>query len=310
MEVPTTLREAVIMFADKEFAREFVVQLRWPNGVVCPTCGAQDVAFIPTRKIWRCKTKHPKREFSTKTGTIFEDSPISFDKWLPAMWLLSANKNGISSLELSRALHVTQKTAWFMLHRIRLAMQSGTYEQLTGEVESDETYIGPNWRSVNRRVTGKKAKGPKTGKTSVMGILQRGGDIHAFVVPDAKQETLIPKVIEHVAPGATIYTDELRSYHVLKNSYRHHVINHAERYVDGNIHTNGVESFWAMLKRAIFGSYIHVDPIHLDRYVSEQVFRFNTRELHDTPRFVRAVRGSLGKRLTYQDLIKRWAQTP
>ena len=311
------------MFADREFAHEFVVQLRWPNGIVCPTCGSKDVQKIvrevysrskhpkPPHQhtIWRCKSDHPKREFSAKTGTIFEESPIGFDKWLPAMWLLSANKNGISSVELGKALHLTQKTTWFVLHRIRLAMTTGTYEKLTGEIESDETYVGPKSRSLNRRVSGKKAAGPQAGKTSVMGILQRGGNIRAFVVPDAKQETLIPKIIEHVGPGAMIYTDELRSYHALKAGYVHKVINHAERYVDGNIHTNGVESFWAMLKRAIFGSYIHVDPIHLDRYVSEQVFRFNTRELHDAPRFVRAVRGGVGKRLTYQDLIKRWAQT-
>jgi transposase-like protein len=307
MEVPTTLLEAVKMYSNEDVARSFFVTVRWPHGVTCPTCGCQDLYDIPERRIYRCKNKekHPRQEFSAKTGSIFEDSPIGFSKWLPAMWMLSSDRNGISSMELHRSLGVTQKTAWFMLHRIRLAMKSKTFEKLRGPVEGDETLIGAKARGGERPGDhhGRKSKGPLQGKQIVQGLIQRKGDVRAFVVSDQKRSTLVPKIKEHVRPGATIYTDSLGSYTALAKDFYHFVVNHNHEYVRGEIHTNSIEAFWSVLKRTLKGTYIAPRPAHLQRYVEEQVFRFNTRELHDTPRFVRAARGCTGKRITYKTLI-------
>lgn len=307
MEAPETLLEAIRQFADPEAAQQYFAAVRWPHGIACPRygCGSADVRYISgKRPRWVCK--ECKREFTAKVGTIFEDSPIGFDKWLPAIWLLSANRNGISSCELARALGVTQKTAWFMLHRIRIAMQSESFEQLSGDVEADETYIGPKAASTNRRgAKDPKAKGPGANKTTVMGFRQRGGKVRAFVVKDTRRGTLLPKVMEHVAPGATIYTDALKSYTELRYSYRHFVINHAESYVKGHVHTNSIENFWSVLKRTLGGTYICPRPKHLDAYLDEQIFRFNERENADGPRFAKAVRGADCKRLTYRQLTAR-----
>ena len=309
METPKTLLEAITYFSDPQRAHDFVKELRWPNGVACPRmgCGSADVREIRgKRPRWFCRDC--KREFTAKVNTIFEDSPIGFDKWLPAMWLLSSAKNGISSMEVHRALGVTQKTAWFMLHRIRLAMQDGNFEKLSGEVEADETFIGPTGPSILRR-SGIKAKkggrGPSYGKTTVMGIRERGGKVRAWVVPDNRRKTLLPKIFEHVTAGSTVYTDALGSYHDLRHDYVHAVINHAEKYVDGRVHTNSIENFWSVLKRTIGGTYICPRPKHLDRYLEEQIFRFNERENTDGPRFVKAVKGADSKRLTYKKLIRR-----
>ena len=242
METPSTLLEATRIFANPDVAREFVVALRWPNGVACPRmgCGSADIQWIATRKLWRCKGC--KRQFTAKVGTIFEDSPIGFDKWLPAMWLLSSAKNGISSLELHRSLGVTQKTAWFMLHRLRLAMQAESFEMMTGPVEIDETYIGPKHRREPLHKTEcRKSKGPSAGKTVVMGIVERGGRVTAEVVPNSRESTLLPKIKETVAAGATVYTDALVSYRNLdRHDYAHYVINHAQEYVRGHVHTNSI----------------------------------------------------------------------
>jgi len=302
-ESPKTLLEAIRAFRDPAVAQQYFAQIRWPHGVACPRmgCGSADVRYIAgKRPRWICRDC--KREFTAKVGTIFEDSPIGFDKWLPAIWLLSANRNGISSCELGRALGITQKSAWFVLHRIRLAFQSQTFEQLRGEVEADETFVGPTARSASRR--GKSPQGsPHANKAVVMGFRERGGLVRAFVVRDSKRDTLLPKVFEHVAPGATVYTDALQSYAELRQSYRHFVINHAERYVrDHHVHTNSIENFWSVLKRTIGGTYICPRPKHLDRYLDEQIFRFNAREDKDGPRFVEALKGADGKRLTYKGL--------
>lgn len=303
--LPSTLLEAVHQFADPQVAHDFFARLRFPNGVACPRqgCGSADVATIKGRNAWRCR--ECKRHFSVKVGTIFEASPIGFDKWLPAMWLLSANRNGHSSCELARGLGVTQKTAWFMLHRIREAMRTQSFEKLAGEVEVDETYVGPTGRSLARYGdTAKKARGPVYRKTIVMGFRERSGKTRAFVVKDTKKETLLSKVVESVAPGATIYTDALGSYHDLRHSYAHEVINHAEEYVRGRVHTNGIENFWGVLKRTIGGTYICPRPFHLDAYLDEQIFRFNERESKDGSRFMRAAKGANGRRLTYKTLTQ------
>lgn len=290
------------MYADPKVAHDAFVSMRWPHAIACPrmSCGSADVRAIGgSRPRWLCKDC--QREFTAKTGSIFEDSPIGFNKWLPALWLLSSARNGISSCELSRALKVTQKTAWFMLHRIRLAMQAGGFEQLTDEVEVDETYVGGKQHGTIRNpFTGKlKSPGTKAGKATVLGMLQRGGKIKAFVVPNAKRITLLPRIREHVAPGSIVYTDALKSYHDLKDDYTHEIINHSFEYVRGNVTTNRIESFFSVLKRTIKGTYIAPRPWHLQRYLDEQIFRFNERESQDGPRFVEAVKGADGKRLTY-----------
>jgi len=301
---PKTLLEAVQYFADPAVAEEYAAKVRWPHGAACPRmgCGSAQVSYMPKARRWYCADC--KRKFSAKVGSIFEDSPITFSRWLPAIWMLSNDRNGISSCELGRALGVTQKTAWFMLHRIRLGIQSGSFEKLRGNVEADETYIGGKLSHPRPGRTGTKAKGPAAGKTTVIGIMERGGKVRAFSVPDNRKNTLLPKLFDNVAPGATIYTDSLASYRNLSQSYRHFIINHAQEYVrDRHIHTNSIENFWSVLKRTIGGTYICPRPKHLDRYLDEQIFRFNTREDTDGPRFVQALKGTDGKRITYRDLI-------
>jgi len=307
MREPKTLLEAVQYFSNPNVAEQYAAKVRWPNGVACPRmgCGSAAVAYMPKARRWYCN--ECKRKFSAKVGSIFEDSPISFSKWLPAIWMLSNDRNGISSCELARALGVTQKTAWFMLHRVRLGIQSGSFEKLHGEVEADETYIGGKPRHpFPLRWTG-KSKGPAVGKTTVIGLIERGGKVRAFVVPNNRKGTLLPKVFEHVEPGSTVYTDSLASYRQLKESYKHFIISHAQRYVEGIVHTNSIENFWSVLKRTIGGTYICPRPKHLDRYLDEQIFRFNSRKAKDGPRFVQALKGADGKRITYRELIGKKA---
>lgn len=306
METPGSLLEAITYFSDPDRALAYFVAIRWPYGVACPRvgCGSANVQLIGKRRVWRCKDC--QRQFTAKVGTIFEDSPLPLTKWLPAIWLISSNRNGVSSCELARAITVTQKTAWFMLHRIRLAMQAESFEAFSGEVEADETYIGPSARSVNRYGDkSKKARGPAYRKTIVMGIRERGkgGKVRAMVVKDTKRGTLLPHLAQSVVPGSTIYTDALGSYHDLRHAYVHEVINHAERYVAGKVHTNSIENFWSVLKRTLGGTYICPRPQHLDRYLDEQIFRYNDREIEDGPRFAKAAKGADGKRLTYKALV-------
>jgi transposase-like protein len=257
--------------------------------------------------MWKCRDC--KRQFSVKVGTIFEDSPIGLDKWLPALWMIVNHKNGISSHELARALGVTQKTAWFMNHRLRLAMQSNSIEKISGEVEVDETYIGGKARYISK---GKRLKGRASGyrgKAIVMGLLERNvpaeqtSRIRAIMVPSAKRAHLLPHVYENIEAGAQVFTDALHSYHELKHSYDHKVIDHAESYAVGNVHTNGLENFWSLLKRGLRGTYVSVEPFHLFRYLDEQCFRFNERKSSDAARFLLALSSVFGKRLTYAALI-------
>jgi len=302
--LPRILLEAVRHFADPDTCREFMVALRWPNGVICPTCGRTDARFLSTRKLWECKAKHPRKQFSIKVGTIFEDSPLGMDKWLPVVWLIANCKNGISSYEVARALGVTQKTAWFMLQRVRVAMETGTFRKVVGEVEVDETFIGGRAKNMHKKVREAKIKGrgPKD-KTAVMGILQRRGEVRAFVVDNTKKGTLQAKVRENVVPGSEIFTDALRSYEGLSPEYAHEAVDHAECYVRGNVHTNGLENFWSLLERTLGGTYVAVAPFHLHRYVNEQVFRYNTRKGTDADRFVAVAANTVGRRLTYKELI-------
>ena len=302
---PQSLIEAVTYFSDIDVATEFVANLRWPNGPVCPKCGGLEVGYISTRRVWKCRHKECKRQFSVKVGTIFEDSALGLDKWLPAVWLIANSKNGISSHELARSLGTTQKSAWFMLHRIRLAMQTGSFSKLSGEVEVDEAYIGGKAANMHpakrkRTITG---RGRATnGKTPVLGMLERDGNIRAEVVPDIKQETLQTRIHETVEPGATVYTDALRSYSGLDSRFAHETIDHAESYVNGRVHTNGIENFWSLLKRSLHGTYVSVDPVHLLRYLDERVFTFNLREHTDYGRFEAVLGACSGRRLTYAEV--------
>ena len=289
---------------------------RWPAGVICPPCGSDKAKFSEKRRTWTCNKHHSKREFSIKIGSVCEDSAIGLDKWLTALWLLSNCKNGISSCELARDLNVTQKTAWFMLHRIRLALQDETFgSKLGGEVEVDETFIGGKARNMHLDVKKRRIAG--TGgrdKTAVMGILERGGYVRATVVPSRKKSVLQAEVKKHVEAGAALYSDFLLSYEGLAAEYAHQVVDHAEKYVDGQVHTNGLENFWSLLKRGISGSYVSVEPFHLFRYLDEQVLRYNNRatkkrNVTDADRFDMAVRKIFGKRLTFASLTGKLAET-
>jgi transposase-like protein len=302
---PKSLQEAIVYFSNPDNCIDYIAVRRWPNGVICPGCGATKVSFNATRRTWKCGSHHPKREFSIKVGTIYEDSPISLDKWLTATWMLTNCKNGVSSYEIARDVKVTQKSAWFMLQRIRLAMQDEFFgSKLGGEVEVDETFIGGKARNMHvserkRRITGTGTKD----KTAVMGILERGGKVRAAVVPSRRKTVLQEEVRKHVTAGAALYSDALMSYEGLATDYAHRVVDHATQYVDGRVHTNGLENFWSLLKRGISGTYVSVEPFHLHRYLDEQMFRFNNRkELDDAGRFDLAVRQIVGKRITFAQL--------
>jgi transposase-like protein len=315
MKKPKTLQDAILYFADADNCLNFMVERRWPNGVECPTCGRKDVRFISTRRMWECKAQHSRKQFSCKVGTIFEDSALPLDKWLIAIWMIANCKNGVSSYEIGRALGVTQKSAWFMLHRIRLAMQNRSIIKMGGdgsEVEVDETFIGGAARFMHadkrkRRITETGTKD----KVAIVGVLQRGGDIRAAVVGNRKKHGLQTHIAAHVKAGSAIYTDALMSYQGLRDKgFQHEVIDHAEGYVDGRVHTNGLENFWSLLKRGLKGTYISVEEFHLFRYLDEQVFRYNYRSLeHDGLRFEHIASHLFGKRLTYAEVTGKVSAT-
>lgn len=309
---PKTLQQAVVYFSNPDTCLREVIAFRWPDGVVkCPTCGSEKVSFLKSRRLWECAEKHAKRQFSVKVGTVMEDSAIGLDKWLVAMWLISNARNGISSYELGRSIGVTQKSAWFMLHRIRLAMQDEDGGKLGGHVEVDETFIGARSRNMHadkrRRMGMSKGRGG-LGKVAVMGLLSRHGkDGHSTVRMEVLRNRLTKgvvqgKVRDHVEAGANLYTDDFGSYRGLSADFVHGVIDHAERYVNGQIHTNGCENFWSLLKRTLKGTYVSVEPFHLFRYLDEQAFRFNQRKLSDAARFALTAGAVFGKRLTFAQL--------
>src|SRR5579863_6618329 len=300
-----TLQEAIVYFSNPANCHTYVLARRWPDGkVTCPRCGSDNVAWQPKYNRWQCNVRHDRRQFTLKTGTIFEDSPLPLSKWLAAMWQVVNCKNGVSSYEISRACGVTQKTAWFMDHRIRLSLGMAPIEKLSGEVEADESFIGGKARNMHarkraRRITGTGGKD----KTAVMGILERGKDskVRTAVIPNRRKKALQAEVRKHVEAGSALYTDALQSYNGL-DEFEHQVVDHAVQYVDGRVHTNGLENFRSLLKRGINGTYVSVEPFHLFRYLDEQAFRFNNRKLTDGERFSAAVAGVVGKRVTFDEL--------
>jgi transposase-like protein len=305
---PKTLKDAILFFADPKNCREYLVARRWPNGVECPRCGSKNVKFSEKFNRWQCGSHHERRQFTLKTGTIFEESPIELDKWLATMWQVVNCKNGVSSYEIGRAVGVTQKTAWFMLSRLREIMQDpDTGGKLSGEVEVDETYIGGKARNMHqdrkeRMMQGHKA-GPVLGaKSIVIGMLEREGRVRASVVPDRKKATVQEIVRQTVEAGSQIMSDE-HGNNWKMDEYEHAIVNHLETYVSGNVHTNTLENFWSLLKRQLHGTYISVEPFHLFRYVDEQAFRYNHRKnMNDGDRFSLAVSQIVGKRLTWNRL--------
>jgi transposase-like protein len=324
---PKTLAQAIQYFTDADNCLNYLKARRWPDGEVkCPTCGRTDVSFVPSRRLWQCKTRHPKAQFSIKTGTVLEDSPLGLDKWLPVMWMVANCKNGVSSWEIHRSLGVTQKTAWFMLHRVRLGMQSkpgyGKMTKLGGgsgsEVEVDETFIGGRIQNMHkdRKLRYNQSGGMYGGKAIVAGILDRDArQVRAKVIPNVKRETLQDEILNNVKFGTTVYTDDAVRYDKLHWRYVHEVVNHSQEYVRGRVHTNGMENFWSLLKRGLKGTYVAVEPFHLDRYIDEQVFRYNNRATRDNPlndadRFSLLCSQIVGKRLTYAELTAKGAEKP
>jgi transposase-like protein len=314
---PKTLLEAVRYYSDPQVCQDELVAARWPDSVTCPTCGSKKVGYLANQRRWQCSQKHPRRQFSVKVGTIFEDSPIGLDKWFVTMWMLANCKNGVSSYEIARGIGVTQKTAWFMLHRLRLAMQTRSFRKMSGEVEADETYIGGKARNMHHqnrirltttnRADGKASKSNRwAGKIAVMGLLERDNDgasrVVTMPVENVRKHQVRGIINEHVEEGASLYTDDLNSYKHLSSDYDHRVVNHAHTYVDGRVHTNGLESFWSMLKRTLGGTYVSVEAFHLFRYLDEQAFRYNNRKWTDATRFGGVLDSVTGRRVMYKEL--------
>ena len=301
-EFPETLIEAVRFFSDPDVALNFMASLRWPEGPICPECNSKEYSFLSTRRVWKCKGC--QKQYTVKRGTIMEDSPIPLDKWLCAIWMIANDKNGISSYEIHRGLGITQKSAWFLLHRIRHAMKTGSFDKMSGQVEADETFIGGKSRNMHFRKREKKITGTGgSGKAIVMGMLERDGEVRTTVIQSRDGETLKAEIRENVEPGTELMTDAFVGYQGLSSEYVHQVINHAIEYVRGRIHTNGMENFWSLVKRALGGTYISVMPFHLFRYLDEQTFRFNYRKLNDRERFLLVCASMEGKRLSYDKLV-------
>jgi transposase-like protein len=303
-DTPKTLTEAVAYFADASVTFKAMLAAKWPDGkIACPKCSGEAVGVIASRSMLQCKAKDCRKQFSCKVGTIFEDSPLGLDKWFVAVWCIANAKNGISSCELARALGVTQKTGWFMLHRIRLAMRTKSFRKLDGEVESDETFVGGKARNMHKHIREKKILGRGTvGKAIVQGLLERGGEARMQVIARTDDQTLLGTVLANVEPGAAVYTDALPAYAELCLTHIHKFVDHLTTYVKDRVHTNGLENFFSLLKRTLKGTYVAVAPFHLERYTDEQTFRFNQRKTNDAGRFRRVMSAVVGKRLTYRVL--------
>src|SRR6266478_4289455 len=307
MDAPKTLQQAIIYFSDPDRCFEYAKKFRWPNGKVsCPRCGSEKHSFIKTRRIWFCYSC--QKQFTLKLGTIFEDSPLTLDKWMTAFWMLCNCKNGVSSCEIARTLGITQKSAWFMLQRLRLALQDTFFGKKLGsgpdsEVEVDETFIGGKARNMHKSRKAQLTGSIDEDKAVVVGFMERGGKVRTQIVDRRRKHDLQPLIREQIQAGAALYTDALKSYIGLDKDYKHAVIDHAVEYVHGRVHTNTLENFWSLVKRQLHGTFVSVEPFHLYRYLDEQMFRFNNRkDLNDGQRFALAMTQIGAKRLTYAEL--------
>jgi transposase-like protein len=299
---PKTFLEAVTYFSSEVVCVEFLSNLKWGGAEKCCTrCGSTAVYGLRTRPVFKCRDC--KKQFSMKKDTIMEKSPLPMSKWLPVLWMVVNDKNGVSSYEVARGIGVSQQTAWFMTHRCREAIQNGSLVKLKGEVEIDETYVGGAAKFMHKKRKAEKLITPShSGKTVVMGMVERKGEVRAKVVDSAKRRNLLPHVWENIEKGSKVYTDKLRSYDVLGEHYDHSSVDHMKTYVDGDTHTNTLENFWMLFKRSVKGTYVHIAPYHTDRYLDEQIFRYNNRKDTDSGRFEKAALGIFGKRLTYAEL--------
>jgi transposase-like protein len=330
MEKPQTLQQVIQHFSEEQVCIDAVAKMRWPNGVECPACSAKEPYWIKTQKRWKCRDC--RRQFSVKLGSIFEDSPIPLQKWLPALWMLVNCRNGISSYEIQRDLGVSQKAGWFMLHRLRLVLKAGSIDKLGGpgnEVELDESFVGGSVRNMHKgrrlrinqarseMTEAQSGKGRYANKTAVFGVFDREQrKVRATVVPTVKRAALQAEILRQVQPGSKLYTDESPVYSKMAKEYAHEIVNHLQHYVDGRVHTNGLENFWSLLKRGLNGTYVSVEPFHLFRYVDEQAFRFNNRKgvdgkkLTDAERFDLALSQVAGKRLTFAEVTGKDSEQP
>jgi transposase-like protein len=317
MDAPKTLQQAIQFFADYENCRRCMIALRWEDGVVrCPHCDSSKLTYLTKARVYRCYEDHPRQKFSLKVGTVLEDSPIGLDKWLPVIWLLANCRNGISSYEVARSIGVTQKTAWFMLHRVRKAMQDESFVKMNGNggpIEIDETFIGGKYQNMHASKRMKIQNGLRANqKTVVMGMLDREARrVRAKVIPDVARDTLQAEILNGIERKSTIYTDRATGYDRLaEQDFVHETVNHMEEYVRGQVHTQGIENFWSLFKRGLKGTYVAVEPFHLDRYADEQVFRYNNRRNKDDyDRFALALSQIVGKRLTYAEVTGKVVET-
>jgi len=309
MKTPKTLADAIVFFDNADNALSYYAAKRWPNGVECPYCSTTNPMFLASRRIWKCRATDCRKQFSAKVGSIFEDSPIALGKWLAATWMIANCKNGISSYEIARDLGVTQKTSWFMLHRIREAMQDKTATKLGGEVEVDESFIGGKARNMHKAKRERVITGTGgTDKAIALGMVERGGNVRTFAISTRRKHELHVRVRENVQAGSALYSDALKSYDGLDKEYQRAVVDHAVEYVRGNVHTNTMENFWSLVKRQLHGTYISVESFHLFRYLDEQSFRYNGRRLTDAERFAFVLSHAAGRRLTWNRLTAKEAQ--
>ena len=322
MDSPKTLLQAIQHFSNEQVCIDTVAAMRWPNGVTCAACGAEKPYYLKAAKRWKCR--ECRGQFSVKVNSIFEDSPISLTKWLPALWLLVNCKNGISSYEVAKDLGITQKSAWFVLQRLRLALKARQFwvkmgSNDGGEVEVDEAFFGGKTSNMHKsrklRIQRQKNEIPAWkseqayyGKTAVVGMFDRESrQIRAKVIPNTKRETLQAEILDNIEHGSAVYTDQAVAYDNLKEKFIHETVSHVTEYVRGQVHTNCLENFWSLTKRSLKGTYVAIEPFHLDRYLDEQMFRFNNRATKDNPlddsdRFLLALSQVANKRLTYAEL--------